>query len=348
MARWVKFQLGDGTLGTTRLLTSGTLKQMHSAQTVIPLEGIWAKFNPEAHLMSYGLGWMIHDYRGKKLVEHGGGIDGMRSQVGLLPELGLGVVVLTNRNGTMLPSAVMFDVFDRYLGMAGKGAKDWSAEMLKVDEFLRDTPKQQEKADEEKRVQDTKPTLPADRYAGTYTDELHGPLEVSVKHGRLSATFNAWTFDLEHWHYDTFRATDREKRINKFPVTFSVGDDGKVAGLKAAESDWEKVDMKRSPPKSEAGAVKLTEAELKRSVGQYESKSPPLDVDVEFVAGGLKVTVGGGQSAPLEAVKPARFRIVQPEPTDNEAFVEFDLDGEKATGLAVEQDRLTIKFARKQ
>jgi CubicO group peptidase (beta-lactamase class C family) len=348
MARWVKFQLGDGTLGATRLLTSGTLKQMHSAQTVIPLEGIWAKFNPEAHLMSYGLGWMIHDYRGKKLVEHGGGIDGMRSQVGLLPELGLGVVVLSNRNGTMLPSAVMFDVFDRYLGTPGKGAKDWSAEMLKVDEFLRDTPKQQEKADEEKRLKDTKPTFPADRYAGTYTDDLHGPLEVTAKDGRLSATFHGWTFDLEHWHHDTFRATDREKRMPRFLFTFSVGDDGKVAGLKAAASDWEKVDMKRTPPKSETAAVKLTTAELKRYVGQYESTSPPLDVDVEFVAGGLKVTVGGGQSAPLEAVNPARFRIVPPEPTDNESFVEFDLDGEKVTGLTVEQDRLKIKFTPKK
>ena len=100
-------------LGTTRLLTSGTLKQMHSAQTVIPLEGIWAKFNPEAHLMSYGLGWMTHDYRGKKVVEHGGGIDGMRSQTGLMPELGLGVVVLTNRGRTMLPTAIMNEVFDK-------------------------------------------------------------------------------------------------------------------------------------------------------------------------------------------------------------------------------------------
>jgi CubicO group peptidase (beta-lactamase class C family) len=345
MAKWVRFQLGDGSLGKTRLLSSGTLKQMHSAQTVIPLEGIWAKFNPEAHLMSYGLGWMIHDYHGKKLVEHAGAIDGMRSQVGLLPELGLGVVVLTNRDRNLLPSAVMFDVFDRYLGITGSGAKDWSAEMLKVDAFIRDIPKQQERADEEKRIKDTRPTFPAERYAGTYTDELHGPLEVAIKDGKLSAAFNGWTFDLEHWHHDTFRAADREKRVPKFLVTFTLGEDGNVAGLKSAPSDGEKVEMKRTPPKSEAAALKLTEAELKRFVGKYESTSPPLEIDVEFVAGGLKVTIGGGQPVPLEAVKPARFRIV---PTDKEEFVEFELDGETITGLTVEQDRLKIKFTRKK
>jgi hypothetical protein len=220
--------------------------------------------------------------------------------------------------------------------------------MLKVEKFIRDVPRQQEKADEEKRVKDTRPTFPADRYAGTYTDDLHGPLEVAARDGRLSATFHGWTFDLEHWHHDTFRATDRERRTPKFLVTFSVGDDGKVAGLKATASDWEKVDMKRTPPKSRAAAVKPTEAELKRFVGKYESKVPPLDLDVEFVAGGLKVTLGGGQSAPLEAVKRARFRIVPPEKTDKEECVEFDLDGDKVTGLTVEQDRLKIKFTRKK
>jgi hypothetical protein len=219
--------------------------------------------------------------------------------------------------------------------------------MLKVDEFVRDVPKQQEKADEDKRVKDTKPTFAVDCYAGTYTDDLHGPLEIIAEDGKLSATFHGWTFDLEHWHHDTFRATDREKRMPKFLFNFSVGDDGKVAGLKAAASDWEKVDMKRTPPKSEAVAVKLAEAEMKRFVGKYESTSPPLDIDVEFVAG-LKVTLGGGQSAPLEAVNPARFRIVPPEPTDNDSFVEFDLDGEKVRGLTVEQDRLKIKFARQK
>ena len=347
MAKWVRFQLGDGTIGKTRLLTSGSLKQMQSAQTVMPLEGVFAKLNPDAHLMNYGMGWMLSDYRGKKLVQHGGHIDGMSAQVGLLPEENLGVVVLTNRDGSFLPMAVSQYVFDCYLGAP---TKDWIAEMLKLDEFVRDIPRQQEKADEEKHVKGTKPTLALENYAGEYTDALHGPLVVTAKDGKLSATFHGWTFDLEHWHYDTFRAADRDKRVPRFLVNFKLDAGGKVAGLNAkpiADED-ETLDMKRKPPKSEIATIKLTEAELKRFVGKYESKSPPLDVDIEIVGGKLKAVVGGGASVTLEPVKPTRFKVTGGPDSAPESFVEFELDGDKVKGLTVEQGAVKIKFEAKK
>ena len=63
---------------------------------------------PEAHFLNYGLGWFLHDYRGRKVVEHGGAIDGMRAQVAMMPEEKLGLVVLTNMNGSILPLAIMY------------------------------------------------------------------------------------------------------------------------------------------------------------------------------------------------------------------------------------------------
>jgi CubicO group peptidase (beta-lactamase class C family) len=345
MARWVRFQLGDGTFEKTRLLTSGSLRQMQSAQTVMPLEGLWGKLHPESHLMSYGLGWMLNDYRGKKMVSHGGNTDGMSAEVGLLPELKLGVVVLSNRDATFLPSAVMYHVFDRYLSAP---PKDWSAAMLKVEEFVQDIPKQQEKADEEQRVKETKPSLTPDQYAGEYTDELHGPFVVTAKDGKLSAAFHGWTFDLEHWHYDTFRASDRAKRLEpRFLVRFALGADGKPAGLKAEMIPDETLDMKRKPPKSATATVKLSEAEMKRLVGKYESQKPPLDLDVEVVGGKLKVSVGGGGSADLLPLKPTRFKVDRDQ-GGKEALVDFDLDGDKVKGVTVEQDKFKIKFAPKK
>src|SRR5262249_43370038 len=154
------------------------------------------------------------------------------------------VVVLANRDGTLLPNALVYEVFDRYLAAP---KRDWSAEMLKVDQFRQDIPKQQEKADEEKRVKGTKPTVALGNYAGEYTDDLPGPLVVTAKDGKLIATFHAWTLDLEHWHYDTFRASDQAKRVGKFLVSFVIDTDGKVSGLKSTPSpgDDETLEMKR-------------------------------------------------------------------------------------------------------
>src|SRR4030095_12707336 len=97
MAQWVRLQLGGGMYEGKRLISSGSMKEMHSSQTVIRIEGNNERLYPEAHFLNYGLGWFLSDFRGRKLVEHGGAIDGMRSEVAMLPEEKLGVVILTNR-----------------------------------------------------------------------------------------------------------------------------------------------------------------------------------------------------------------------------------------------------------
>jgi CubicO group peptidase (beta-lactamase class C family) len=346
IAKWVAFQLGDGTVGKARLLTSGSLKQMQSAHTVVPVEGVAAKLNPDAHLMSYGLGWIVNDYRGKKVVHHSGGIDGMTAETGLLPEEKLGVVVLNNRDGSSLPTAVMNHVFDRYLSAP---PRDWNKLTLDLDKFLKDTGKQQEKSDEQKREAGTKPTLALDQYEGEYKDELHGPVKVAAKDGKLTATFHGWAFDLEHWHHDVFRAADQAKRLPKFLVQFTLDTSGKVAGLKAkvfSQGD-ERLDMKRTPPKSKVASIKLTEAELKQFVGRYESKVPPLDLDVELVGGKLKMGLGGGESGALEPVKPTRFKLMSVAES-REGFVQFELDAGAVKGVTLEIDKLTIKFQPKK
>jgi CubicO group peptidase (beta-lactamase class C family) len=45
---------------------------------------------------AYGLGWSLHDYRGRSVTTHGGWTDGMLSRVALVPSEHLGLVVLTN------------------------------------------------------------------------------------------------------------------------------------------------------------------------------------------------------------------------------------------------------------
>ena len=129
MAQWVRLQLGNGTYAGKPLISSAAVKEMATPQTVIRLEGQMARLYPEAHFLNYGLGWFLSDYRGRKLVEHGGAIDGMRALVAMIPEEKLGVVILTNLSGTILSVPLSYRIFDAYLGAP---ARDWSAEMLKT------------------------------------------------------------------------------------------------------------------------------------------------------------------------------------------------------------------------
>ena len=63
-----------------------------------------AATQPNFH--AYGLGWYLRDYRGKRVVFHTGVLSGYVSRTALIPELKLGIVVLTNQEDKAAHSAI--------------------------------------------------------------------------------------------------------------------------------------------------------------------------------------------------------------------------------------------------
>ena len=221
MAQWIRMNLGGGMYEKKKVLSAAAVKEVQTPQTIIRIEGPNERLYSEAHFLNYGLGWFLSDYRGRKLVEHGGAIDGMRSSVALLPEEKLGVVILTNRHGSVLPHVLMYRVLDAYLGVAAK--RDWSAEMFKKFKALEDLAKAAEKKIEDERVKGTSPSLALEKYAGTYQNEMYGQTKFAVKDGKLTSEFGPnFNGDLEHWHYDTFRVVWRDRMEGKGFVVFKL------------------------------------------------------------------------------------------------------------------------------
>jgi hypothetical protein len=124
----------------------------------------------------------------------------------------------------------MYSVFDRYLGGAGT---DWVARVGKIVEGQQKQAKDAQKAIEAQRVAGTSASLALDKYAGTYADSMYGDAVVALENGHLVMKVGApLTADLEHWHYNTFRAVARDKTMGKLFVNFALGTDGKVASMK--------------------------------------------------------------------------------------------------------------------
>jgi CubicO group peptidase (beta-lactamase class C family) len=226
MAQWLRLQLGSGVYQDKRLISAAAFKEMQTPQTIIRLEGAQATLYPEAHFLSYGLGWFLSDYRGRKIVEHGGAIDGMRAEVAMIPEEKLGLVILTNLHGTILPQALMYKIVDFYLNAP---QRDWSAEMLKATKGLEEQAKAAEKKAEAERVKDTSPSLPLEKYAGTFQSEMYGETRIAVENQKLVVRFGPnFTGDLEHWNFDTFRVKWRDPMQGKGLVNFRLSPQGKV------------------------------------------------------------------------------------------------------------------------
>ncbi|HSL72380.1 MAG TPA: serine hydrolase [Longimicrobiales bacterium] len=230
MAQWVRLQLGKGKYRGKELLKPATVREMHSANTVIRSDPRSDSLLPETHLRAYGLGWFLEDYRGRKLVHHGGNIDGMSALVFMVPEENLGLVILTNMNGTSLPAALARRIADLYIGGA---RRDWSADYLAFTKEGQRRAAAQAQTIEKARVSGTKPSLALEKYAGKYDNEMYGPVNIELVDGQLvlraGPAFNA---QLEHWHYDTFRATWADPVLGRSMVTFVLDAQGRPATLK--------------------------------------------------------------------------------------------------------------------
>ncbi len=122
MAQWVRLQLGHGEINGKRLVSRERLDETWSPQITV------------AGDVKYGLGWMLHKWSGRRLVEHGGNIDGFGAQVALLPDDGVGFVLLTNVSATPLQQLSISLVFDALLGTWNE--TDTPLDMTEVQPYL--------------------------------------------------------------------------------------------------------------------------------------------------------------------------------------------------------------------
>lgn len=231
LARWLGVLLAEGRLPDgSRLASEATVRELARPVTPLPERDLPSELAPlRPQFAAYALGLNVRDYRGRRLLMHGGSLPGYVSRVVLVPELELGVAVLTNQESDPACDAIAFHVVDHYLGpprtpwleafrtVAGRQRAEIEASGQKA-AAARDAP--------------STPSLPRARYAGTYRDEWYGDVAIADEAGRLVMRFTrtpGLVGDLEHWQHDTFvvRWRDRELRADAF-VTFALTPDGTV------------------------------------------------------------------------------------------------------------------------
>jgi len=145
-----------------------------------------------------------------------------------VPEENLGVVLLTNAEEDGAFDSILYHVLDHYFGLP---PTDWIAAYKSVkDTEEKDAAEAMKKA-EGARAADSKPSLPLEKYAGTYNDAWYGAITIRREGGGLVITFDhtpSMIGDLQHWQYDTFKAHWRDRTIEDAFVTFSLKPDGSI------------------------------------------------------------------------------------------------------------------------
>jgi len=230
MARWIRFQLGDGTFEGKRIMSAASLEETHTPQTIMPVSSSDPVSEPGKHFSAYCFGWQALDYRGCKLLTHTGAYDGIRSEIALVPEHHFGFMILTNRGrGNTLTTPIRNYILDLMLDASGR---DWSADFLKQARIAEERAAADAKRLEAARVTGTSPSLPLEAYVGTYSEDGFGVAQITLKAGKLYARLGPRNEgELEHWHYNTFRANWQDPLRAHSLITFSLNSAGKVDAI---------------------------------------------------------------------------------------------------------------------
>ena len=226
MAKWIAFQLGDGTYQGKQLISPANMREMHSAQMVISLDGEIPKvFFPDSTQLSYGLGWFVQDYRGHQLIIHAGDIDGFATMVVLIPEIHSGYFAVTNL-GSLYRQVLSYQIADRLLHLPDAA---WSGHFKTLRAELRAEEKASE-AWQSKRTPGTHPARELSAYAGHYQNPVYGDAEIGIQNGKLALHLGSIDSDLEHFQYDTFVA----RFGHQTRLTFDLNADGNPAEFTVA------------------------------------------------------------------------------------------------------------------
>jgi CubicO group peptidase (beta-lactamase class C family) len=228
LAKWLRFQLGDGTTpGGKKLLSAAALPETHTPQMVIPIEGTERDLQPETTQMSYAMAWVVQDYRGVGLCSHSGAMDGFRAHLTMIPKKNIGIAIIANLHHTRMNLALSNAIVDLLLGLR---AKDWNAVVAGAVRKGQEAEAEKRKEREDKRRKDTKPSRELAAYAGSYENPAYGTAKAAIDKGRLTWTWGQFTSPLEHLQFDAFTASLEDLAAPE--VVFALNDDGDVSSMK--------------------------------------------------------------------------------------------------------------------
>ena len=185
LTKWVLARLNDGRYGDNlqnHLFSVKESREMFSPQTILPAR----KNGPyHSHFRAYGLGWFMQDVKGYKEIWHTGGLAGMVTEITLIPELKLGIIVLTNQEVGAAFQSVTDQILDGYLNIKGTH---------RVDEYKKQIEKRQQhagmmtkavwqKVKQQQLSGAKKPDLKP--FTGIYRDAWFGNVDITLKNDTL-------------------------------------------------------------------------------------------------------------------------------------------------------------------
>ena len=263
MAKWLEVQLAHGALPDgKRLFSEAQSATLWTPVTLTPVPpprpGPLGAVDPQ--FAAYALGFSVHDFRGHKIISHGGGVIGGVSTTVLIPELHVGFAVMTNSMEAAALRSIELHLLDSFFGAP---ATDYTPLLLEQVKGMGDKAAAVLKAMPADAGSGPPPSLPLAKYAGVYRDPWYGTISIKEAGKGLVISFDrspGMSGPLEPVRNDTFRTRWTDPLIEDAYVTFTLKPDGSIdrATMKAISPladfsfDYQDLVLTPQPPKPPA------------------------------------------------------------------------------------------------
>jgi len=239
MSLWAQFLLRDGvTRQGDRLISEVGMQQMFEPQQLSSPDDFYPTVElTKPNWRSYGLGWFQQDFQGRKIDFHTGSLSGLVGIIGLDRAGDKAVIAFANRDHAELRHAVMWNVLD---SGDGENRRDWNQEIFDLYAARQEKDKDNWKDTVKKRLKHTRLTLSQEDYAGTYSNAAFGDLRVERSDSELKLKSKLVSFDMSHWHLDTFLLEHDPWEMHEF-ATFNIGPKGNINSVNVFGQTFERI-----------------------------------------------------------------------------------------------------------
>ncbi len=221
LSKWVICQLSKGKYNNTNVIPSSVIQESMKPLN-ISTNSIRDK---ELSYELYGMGRTMTTYKNHLMSQHGGSINGFRSQITLFPDDSIGVIILTNSADHKITSYLQLEIADVILKL---NKTEWHERVLER------TKKQFENQiasnSSNPKKESIKPSKTLINYTGLYEHPAYGKIEITLKAQKLNFSFKTFNESIMQISNDKYE-TSFNDQLGSYTITFNTNDNNIIDKL---------------------------------------------------------------------------------------------------------------------
>ena len=333
LSKWLIAQLNGGMYKGKQIIPENIIQA--TLTPAIPLDNSTNMQKGYLEILgaNYGMARFIASYRGHLISFHGGDINGIHSQISIMPADSIGVIVFTIGDHTSpLYNIITFNIYERLLKMS---QTPWSERRLKDRMEGKAAGKEGRSHAGFDKVPNTNPSHSLEDYAGEFEHPAYGTIFITLKGDQLQFDFHKIILPLNHYHYDRFD-TPHDEEYGKWTLNYLTNSQGDIDKILMSLDEGEVIFIRK--PDISVGNPEI----LAKYIGTYELAGGILKI-VLNENNQLEIKIPGQPGYELVAYKKDQFRLNQ----SADVMVKFVYEDNKVSGFDSMQPSGVFRYTKK-